>query len=160
VYVVGGNCPFVAAFSNHCFFAPEGNSQASLNADKLLYGNALYMLVVPFAYEDLIETQDRAHQPFIVGCKLAADAKLDLSKLFEDDASNSDEGNCSRHSVESLAVPLTARGGFKQAARGCVASTSAGGRERGGLRFRRTSATTPRAFNAQPPFLHQHAGHI
>ena len=86
-----GKCPEAKALFDHCFYAATGGAQTALDADEVLSGCTLKTLVVPAAYDALVEAQGRAYQHFLVNCKVAEDENLDIAELLEDDASDSDE---------------------------------------------------------------------
>ena len=78
-------------FFDPCFYAAAGGTQTALDADDVLRGCTLKTSVVPTPYEALVEAQGRAHQHFLVNCKVEEDENLDIAELLEDDASDSDE---------------------------------------------------------------------
>ena len=78
-------------FFDSCFYAAAGGAQTALDPDEVLRGCTLKTSVVPTPYEALVEAQGRAHQHFLVNCKVEEDENLDIAELLEDDASDSDE---------------------------------------------------------------------
>ena len=69
-------------FFDPCFYAAAGGTQTALDADDVLRGCTLKTSVVPTPYEALVEAQGRAHQHFLVGCKVEEDVASTLPSCW------------------------------------------------------------------------------